>query len=66
MSDQAQLESELNYSPPQNDKRFFKTHPPGYNVMSGLGAFFGLIGFLLGLLGTVSMLGGGGISEVLG
>ncbi len=66
MSDSEQLERELNYKPPQRDTRFFKTHPPGYNVINGMGAFFGLSGFLLGLLATVTLLGRGGFAEVLG
>ena len=65
-SDQQQLETELNYKPVQHDTRFFKTHPPGYNVMIGLGAFFGLVGFLLGSVVTVSVLGRGGVGEIAG
>lgn len=64
-SDREELERELNYKAPYRDRRFFKTRPPGYNVMVALGAFFALLGFLLGGISTLAVLGGGKLSEFL-
>jgi hypothetical protein len=65
-SDRDLLERELNYKAPYNDRRFFKTRPPGYNVMTGLGSFFALTGFLLGAVSTIALLGRGVITEFVG
>lgn len=48
MNDQELLERELNYRPPQRDTRLIKTHPPGYNVVTGLSGVFLVAGFILG------------------
>jgi hypothetical protein len=64
-SDSDLLEMELNYRPRRStalnpDRRLFKTNPPGYNVLMGLGAFSVLGGFTLSALLTLVVLGQGG------
>ena len=66
MNDDELLERELNYRPPQRDTRLLKTHPPGYNVLSGISAFFLVGGFILGGLPVQIALGAnGGIPAIL-
>lgn len=64
-SDSDLLEMELNYRPRRStalnpDRRLFKTNPPGYNVLIGLGAFFALGGFTASALISLLLLGRGG------
>ncbi len=59
-SDDDLLQRELNYRAPVRDRRFFKTNPPGYNLLIGLGAVFALGGFVLGAGMTAVLFGTGG------
>ncbi|MBS2035418.1 hypothetical protein JST97_10540 [bacterium] len=66
MNEDELLEKELNYRPPQRDTRLIKTHPPGYNVLSGISAFFLVGGFILGGLPVQLALGqNAGIPAIL-
>ena len=65
MNDDEELERELNYVKPEDDRRFFKTNPPGYNVLIGLGAIFALIGFVIGGIFTSATLGKEGLSPFI-